>query len=102
MKRTVSSPTASTVTRCKVKYLIRAMSSSTIIVVKTLTKYVAERLGERAFCVVFEDDLERCWPSNEIAQATRQREIQEFAESQGWTATILDAEFGTRVIFSKA
>jgi hypothetical protein len=30
---------------------------------KTLAKHVAARLRERAFCVAFEDDLERGWPN---------------------------------------
>ena len=66
---------------------------------KTLAKQIAERIGERAFCVVFEDDLERCWPNNEMAEPKRQREIQNFAESHGWTAAILEGAFGTRAIF---
>jgi len=68
---------------------------------KTLTKDIAARLEERPFCVVFEDDLERCWPSDEMAEAKREREIQNFAISQGWTAAILEGTFGTRAIFRK-
>jgi hypothetical protein len=34
-----------------------------IVVLKTLAKHVAARLRERAFCVAFEDDLERGWPN---------------------------------------
>ena len=68
---------------------------------KTLTKDIAAKLGEGTFCVVFEDDLERCWPSNRMPTAKRKREIQDFAESQGWTAAILEDTFGTRAIFSK-
>ena len=68
---------------------------------KTLTKDIAAKLEERAFCVVFEDDLERCWPSNKMPQARRKKEIQNFARSQGWTAAILDGAFGTRAIFQK-
>ena len=66
---------------------------------KTLAKDIATKLGEGAFCVVFEDDLERCWPSNRIPAAKRKREIQNFAESLGWTAAILEGAFGTRAIF---
>ena len=76
-----------------------AMSSSTIIVLKTLAEHIAARLEERAFCVVFENDLERCWPRKEMARTKREREIQGFAESQGWTAAILERGFGTRAIF---
>jgi len=68
---------------------------------KTLAKDIAARLGEGAFCVVFEDDLERCWPSNKIPPAKRAREIQHFAESQGWAAAILEGAFGTRAIFRR-
>jgi hypothetical protein len=79
-----------------------AMSSSTIIVLKTLAKHVGAHLGQRAFCVVFEDDLERCWPRKGMTRAKREREIQGFAESQGWTAAILEGGFGMRAIFQKA
>lgn len=57
---------------------------------KTLAKHIEAQLEERAFCVVFEDDLKRCWPSNQMSQAERNSEIHRFAESQG-----------TRAIFQK-
>jgi hypothetical protein len=66
---------------------------------KTLAENIAARIRERAFCIVFEDDLERCWPSNKMASAKRKREIQNFAESYGWTAAIREGAFGTRAIF---
>ena len=66
---------------------------------KTLAEQIAARIGERAFCVVFEDDLERCWPSNTMADVKRNREIQNFAQSHGWTAVIVEGAFGTRAIF---
>ena len=50
---------------------------------KTLTKHIATQLEERGFCIVFEDDLERCWPSNQMPQEKRNREIHRFAESEG-------------------
>ena len=68
---------------------------------KILAKHVAARLGERPFCVVFENDLERCWPHKEMTRSERESEIQAFAESQGWTAAILDGAFGTRAIFRR-
>jgi hypothetical protein len=68
---------------------------------KILTKHVAARLEERPFCVVFENDLERCWPRKEMVRPDREREIQAFAESQGWTAAIVDGPFGTRAIFER-
>jgi hypothetical protein len=63
---------------------------------KILAEHIAQQLEERGFCVVFEDDLKRCWPSNQMPEAERNREIHRFAESQGWSATILDGVFGTR------
>jgi len=80
---------------------IRAAKKSVKNYMKTLTKDIAARLAEGAFCVVFDDDLERCWPSNKIPPARRKREIENFAESQGWTAAILEGAFGTRAIFQK-
>jgi len=68
---------------------------------KTLTKHVGAQLEERAFCVVFEGDLERCWPSRKMARSARESEIHTFAESQGWIAEILEGDFGMRAIFSK-
>ena len=68
---------------------------------KTLVKYIATQLEERVFCVVFDDDLERCWPRKKIARLERERRIRFFAESQSWTVAILENEFGTRAIFRK-
>jgi hypothetical protein len=81
--------------------LLSAMPSSMTIVLKKLAEHVAANLEERAFCVVFENDLNRCWPRRGIARSERQREIQNFAESQGWAATIIEGEFGSRAIFFK-
>jgi hypothetical protein len=68
---------------------------------ETLAKDIASHLDKRAFCVVFEDDLERCWPSDGLEQCEREKEIQLFAKSQGWTAVILTADSGSRAIFRK-
>jgi hypothetical protein len=68
---------------------------------KILAEHIAQQLKERGFCVVFECDLERCWPSSGMSPAERERKIQDFAESQGWTAAILNAGFATRAIFQK-
>ncbi len=74
---------------------------TTIMALKTLAKHVETQLGERAVCVVFEHDLERCWPRKEMTQAKRQREIQSFAVSQGWTAAIVEVGFGMRAVFRR-
>ena len=68
---------------------------------KILAEHIAQQLKERGFCLVFEHDLERCWPSSGMSRAEQVRKIQEFAESQGWTAAIVDAGSGTRAIFQK-
>jgi hypothetical protein len=66
---------------------------------KTLAECIALQLQEREFCVIFDRDLERCWPSSRMARAEREREIQSFAESPGWTAAIVEGGFGVRAIF---
>ena len=68
---------------------------------QTLAKHIAAQLEERAFCVVFEDDLERGWPSKGMASEIRERRIQDFAESQGWSAAIVESGFGTRAVFHR-
>jgi len=65
-----------------------------------LAEQIARCLKEREFCLVLEDELERCWPSEQIERAERERQIQAFAESRGWNASILDFDSGhTRAIF---
>jgi hypothetical protein len=69
---------------------------------KILAEHIAQQLKERGFCVVFAGDLERCWPSSGMSHAERERKIQDFAESQGWTAEIIEAREVTRAIFQKS
>ena len=68
---------------------------------KMLAEHIAQQLKKRGFCVIFDRDLERCWPRQRVQRAKREKEIQSFAESQGWTAAILDGGFGTRAIFRR-
>lgn len=68
---------------------------------KTLAKHIAAQLEKRPFCVVFEDDLKRCWASSRVSPEERNSEIHNFAESHGWSATILEGVFGTRAIFQR-
>ena len=72
-----------------------------MIPLKTLTERITARLDDRAFCVVFEQDVERCWPRKEMTLAKRETEIQSFAESQGWTVAIVQGGLGTRAIFER-
>jgi hypothetical protein len=66
---------------------------------KTLVQHVAARLEDRAFCVVFENDLERCWPTIATPRTEREGQILGFAESHGWIAEIIESGFGMRAIF---
>jgi hypothetical protein len=36
-----------------------------------------------------------------MAPEIRERRIQDFAESQGWSAAIVDSGFGTRAVFNR-
>jgi len=63
-----------------------------------LAKHIERSLKERGFCVVLEDELERCWPS-EIKHVDREKQIQTFAKSRGWIVSILNTDSGMRAIF---
>jgi hypothetical protein len=67
----------------------------------TLAKNIEQQLKEREFCVVFEDELERCWQRQKLKRAERERQIQALAESHGWSASILDFDSGPRAIFQE-
>ena len=67
---------------------------------ETLAKHIEQSLRERGFCVVLEDELERCWPSEKIDREDREQQIQTFAKLHGWMVSILDADSGAkRAIF---
>ena len=66
-----------------------------------LAKQIERTLQERGFCLVFEDDLERCWPSEEVDRGDRENQIQTFAKSHGWIVSILNTDSGVmRAIFA--
>jgi len=66
-----------------------------------LAKHIERRLKERAFCIVFEDEIDRCWSRKSVGRTEREEQIQAFAKSRGWSVSILhDFESGrTRAIF---
>jgi hypothetical protein len=64
-----------------------------------LARRIRRDLEERHFCVVFEDEVERCWPREELELLERDRQIQAFAKSHGWNASIHNSEGFTRAIF---
>ena len=69
---------------------------------KILAKQVAAQLEERGFCVVFEGDLERWWPTDKIKGADREKQIQTFAKSRGWVVSIRNTDSGViRAIFEE-
>jgi hypothetical protein len=61
---------------------------------KTLAEHVAQQLKEREFCVVFENEIERCWPRKKLRRAEQEEQIQAFAKSSGWRAFIYDSDSG--------
>ena len=66
----------------------------------TLAQHIERNLKEREFCVVFEDELERCWPSEKMDHGEREKEIQTFAKLHGWNASIINTDSGLlRAIF---
>jgi hypothetical protein len=67
-----------------------------------LAKFVRERLEKRKYCMVFERQLEPCWPAEKVktaARIAREKKIRAFAKANGWTAEIHDP--GLSVIFKK-
>ena len=67
-----------------------------------LAKRIVRDLEERHFCLVLEDELERCWPSEKIEPAKREKQIQTFAELHGWSVSILNTDCGLmRAIFER-
>jgi len=65
-----------------------------------LARHIEQSLKERGFCVVFEDELERCWLSEKIDLEDRQERIQSFAKSRAWIVSVLNSDSGgTRAIF---
>jgi hypothetical protein len=68
---------------------------------EALAEHIERRLKERAFCIVFEDEIERFWPRKNVGPTEREEQIQAFAKSHGWSVSILhDFESSrTRAIF---
>ena len=66
-----------------------------------LAKHIEWSLKEHGFCVVLEDELERCWPTEETNPADREQQIQIFAKSRGWVVSLLHTDSGIRAIFER-
>jgi len=66
-----------------------------------LARHIEQSLRERGFCVVFEDELECCWPSEKIDLGDREETIQSFAKSRGWTVSVLTDSGAARAIFER-
>jgi hypothetical protein len=61
---------------------------------EALAEHIQRRLKERAYCIVFEDEIERCWPRKNVGGTEREEQIQGFAKSHGWSVSIHDFESG--------
>ena len=61
---------------------------------EALAKHIERRLKERPFCVVFEDETQRCWPQRKLIRTELDGQIQVFANSHGWSVSIHDFESG--------
>jgi len=61
---------------------------------EALAEHIQLRLKERAFCVVFEAELERCWERKKLGDTQRREQIQAFAKSHEWSVSIHDFESG--------
>jgi hypothetical protein len=67
-----------------------------------LATHIERTVKERGSCVVFEDELERCWPRQKIERMEREEQIQGFAKFHGWRVSILETDSGlTRAIFTR-
>jgi hypothetical protein len=64
-----------------------------------LYRHIDERLRARNYCVVFENELQRVWPTEKRERAKRAAAIEAFARSHGLSATIHDP--GIRVTFRR-
>ena len=67
---------------------------------ETLARHIEWHLKERPFYIVFEDEIDRYWPTEKLTDTERERQIQAFAESHGWNAFIHNTDPDrTRAIF---
>ena len=67
--------------------------------INALLKYIESRLVVSEFCVVFENELERVWPSKGKGKATRASAVQAFAKANKLSVVIHDPGWG--VTFKK-
>jgi hypothetical protein len=67
--------------------------------IEILLKHISNRLQSRKFCVVFEGELGRIWPTEKKETTKRAAAIQAFAARNGLSAKVHDP--GVRVTFRK-
>ena len=66
-----------------------------------LAKHIERSLKKRGLCLIWEDELERYWPSQKINRADQEEQIETFAKSHGWMVSILTTDSGViRAIFA--
>ena len=66
---------------------------------EALAEHIGRRLKERAFCVVFEDEIERCWPRKNLADTERREQMQDFAKFHRWSVSIHNESDRVAAIF---
>jgi len=64
-----------------------------VLGLETLARHIKGNFKKWSFCVVFEDELERYWPTEKINDSERESQIQAFAKSHGWIAFMHKNDF---------
>lgn len=64
-----------------------------------LLKHIQQRLITRKFCIIFQDEIQRVWPSQTHENEKQIQAIHAFAKANGLFAVIHDP--GIRVTFRK-
>lgn len=58
---------------------------------------IRKKIAERKFCTIFEQDVSKLWPCGTVERDRQKAQIEAFAKSHGWVATISNP--GIRVTF---
>jgi hypothetical protein len=67
---------------------------------EALARHIEWQLKGKPFYIVFEDEIERYWPTKDFTDTDREGQIQAFAESHGWNAFMHRTDVDrTRAIF---
>jgi hypothetical protein len=61
---------------------------------EALAEHIDRQLKERAVCVVYDDEIERCWPRKDFGDTERREQIQAFAKFHWWSVSVHHFESG--------